>query len=107
MNDDTDMQSIKKALETKLEALLARAEDLEAVLSDPGNKDSEENATEMENDEAMLEIGDVTRREIRDIRLALERIDAGTYGACVECGAPIGADRLEMLPFTPTCIHCA
>lgn len=37
---------------------------------------------------------------------ALERIDAGTYGLCVQCGNAIASDRLEALPWAARCIDC-
>ena len=40
------------------------------------------------------------------IRLALERIDEGTYGECLQCGNTIGEKRLDALPWTPYCIDC-
>src|SRR3954451_12877920 len=38
------------------------------------------------------------------IDAALERIEAGTYGACERCGKPIGEDRLEAIPYATLCI---
>lgn len=38
---------------------------------------------------------------------ALERIADGTYGSCTACGKPIPAERLEVLPWTATCVPCA
>ena len=38
---------------------------------------------------------------------ALERIEDGTYGKCVECGARIPKTRLNAIPYTPLCIKCA
>jgi DnaK suppressor protein len=40
------------------------------------------------------------------IRGALERLAEGTFGECIQCGATIGAKRLEALPWTPYCIEC-
>ncbi len=37
---------------------------------------------------------------------ALARLDAGTFGACIRCGEPIAADRLEALPWAARCIDC-
>jgi RNA polymerase-binding protein DksA len=37
---------------------------------------------------------------------ALERIQAGTYGTCVNCGKPIAEDRLAAIPWATTCIDC-
>lgn len=38
---------------------------------------------------------------------ALARIEAGTYGHCEECGAPIPLRRLRAIPYTARCIDCA
>ena len=44
---------------------------------------------------------------LEQISAALERTGAGTYGQCQECGTPIPAERLEAIPYTPYCVHCA
>lgn len=41
------------------------------------------------------------------VRLALERLDDGTFGECLHCGSVIGEKRLDALPWTPYCIECA
>jgi RNA polymerase-binding protein DksA len=45
-------------------------------------------------------------RLLQAIDAALTRMDDGSYGACVSCGQPIGAERLEALPWTTQCIDC-
>jgi RNA polymerase-binding transcription factor DksA len=37
---------------------------------------------------------------------ALKRLEAGTYGECVECGHTIKAARLKALPEVETCLIC-
>ncbi len=39
-------------------------------------------------------------------RAAIDRIDSGTYGRCIDCGDEIPAERLEILPATPVCVQC-
>jgi DnaK suppressor protein len=46
-----------------------------------------------------------TRRE--GLRGALERLDAGEFGRCQQCGQPIQLERLEILPTTALCVSCA
>lgn len=41
------------------------------------------------------------------ITAALERIDAGTYGRCLECDSPIPFDRLAVMPETDRCVACS
>ncbi len=38
---------------------------------------------------------------------ALERIEAGVYGDCEECGTKIPKTRLQAIPYTAVCIKCA
>jgi len=44
---------------------------------------------------------------LEQIEAALERIESGTYGACLECGARIPKTRLNAIPYTPHCVKCA
>jgi RNA polymerase-binding protein DksA len=44
---------------------------------------------------------------LEDVEAALERIEAGMYGKCVECGREISRERLNALPWVATCIECA
>jgi DnaK suppressor protein len=44
---------------------------------------------------------------ITEIDAALARIDAGTYGRCVTCGADIPEERLELRPFAGRCVTCS
>lgn len=45
-------------------------------------------------------------RRIHEIDDALERMAAGTYGICEECGQPIDPERLKAFPSATTCITC-
>jgi RNA polymerase-binding transcription factor DksA len=44
---------------------------------------------------------------VAELDAALARAAAGSYGACVACGRPIGAERLAARPSTDLCIDCA
>jgi DnaK suppressor protein len=58
--------------------------------------------------QAMSQERDRRRRiELQRIAAALQRIDAGDYGACVHCGDEIAIKRLELDPAAPLCIDCA
>jgi len=43
---------------------------------------------------------------LREIADALHRIDAGTYGVCMECEEPISAKRLDALAWAKYCVKC-
>ncbi|MBS0432976.1 MAG: TraR/DksA C4-type zinc finger protein [Proteobacteria bacterium] len=44
--------------------------------------------------------------DMRDIRAARERLSAGTYGICTDCGEAIAYQRLLAYPTAKRCIHC-
>ena len=44
---------------------------------------------------------------LKEIALALDRIDKGKFGDCEECGNPIPKPRLATLPYTRYCVDCA
>jgi RNA polymerase-binding protein DksA len=46
------------------------------------------------------------RSNLHDVDLAIAKIDAGSYGSCERCGNPIGAERLEAIPWALLCIDC-
>jgi YteA family regulatory protein len=62
--------------------------------------------TEMFEREKDLGLRSNAVRRLRDIDIALERMDSGLYGTCIECGGPIGEERLEVFPSATTCIRC-
>lgn len=102
-----DLHMLRQSLHARLTELLQRASEIEDTLSDPGDPDWQENAQTMEDDETLAAVGSLTRQEIQDIRLTLNRIENGTWGTCVSCGQAIDPERLAELPTTCRCSRCA
>jgi RNA polymerase-binding transcription factor DksA len=44
---------------------------------------------------------------VREIDLAIERIEDGSYGLCTNCHSPIKLSRLQVRPRAAHCIQCA
>lgn len=58
--------------------------------------------------QAMANAGrDRAALELRRIDAALARIQAGTYGECIDCAEPIEAGRLTASPAATSCVSCA
>ena len=43
---------------------------------------------------------------LKAVNAALDRIDSGTFGQCLNCGQEIGLKRLEAIPWARYCITC-
>ena len=59
----------------------------------------------MEMEKAYL-IGAASSETLEDIEEALQSIERGDYGKCVECGKEIPRGRLEALPYAKLCLEC-
>jgi RNA polymerase-binding protein DksA len=103
----TDYSDMRTQLESRLADLLERAEVIEEDLRQPLDADFSEQAVDLSDDEALEGIDDVLRTEIGQVRLALLRIENGTYGTCSRCGKNISRGRLEARPIATRCIDCA
>lgn len=99
---------------SRLEALLAELDESAAAVqgergdiiadNDTGGQDTEDLATRLvdeDRDESSLEVIEAQRERVTD---ALARIDAGTYGICIDCGEVIPDERLEAMPEAARCI---
>ena len=98
--------AVRTELERQLATLLRRVGKIEGDLKQAHDPDSQERATELENDEVLEGLDEMTLEEIRQIRAALRHIEGGSYGTCSTCGRPIGSARLAAVPSAITCVAC-
>ena len=80
---------------------------MEQQLDQTPTKDLEDFSTERQGDEVLEALGMTELNEVRRIDAALARVEAGTYGICLDCGDAISDARLMILPDTPLCKTCA
>jgi RNA polymerase-binding transcription factor DksA len=98
--------ALEMQLQKRLAEVLQRAANIEGDLRSPHDRDWPERANELQNDEVLEGLDEMTLAEILNIRHALRRIGDGNYGACANCGRPIGAARLIAVPTAVTCVQC-
>ena len=102
-----DTDDIRTRLTDRLAASTARIGYLEGELERPLGENLDEQAIEIEDMPALDALEVAVLEEMRQTREALRRLDAGTYGICQDCGAPISDHRLAVLPAATLCIECA
>ena len=101
---------VHKELMEKLDDLTSRLSDIEKDIHHkdaPVSADFAEQATETENVEVLAALEDETNATIADIKLALRRMEEGSYGQCSVCGVEIPEERMKALPYTDKCFECA
>ncbi len=100
-------EGLREALEAKKEELTIRLDRIHANLRRGCDADSKERAKQFEDNEVVDALGNEAREELAKISAALQRLDKGDYGLCVECGLEIEPGRLEVYPYADECIECA
>ena len=95
-------------------ALLAERSRLRELLSEPVEGPGQMTygsqaaaATHVFEQQRDLALRDRAKLQLALVDEAIARLEGGTYGTCTSCGKPIGAERLEAIPWAPLCIDCA
>lgn len=113
--DAKRLSELSSHLEVELARLEAEVAELEAEDRDMQSEATGENAYR----DHMADQGSATfereldmtleenlRQLLSDVRAALARVEAGTYGRCERCGADIAPERMEAVPTASLCIAC-
>lgn len=116
MTDGVTPQEIETLGARLQERLSVLVEEFRRELSSQENEGYPELAAEVRDlgDEAAADVlldsrlFDIQRDadELRDLRLALGRIEDGGYGLCIDCGETIAVERLRAQPAAGRCIDC-
>lgn len=107
----SELQDVRARLQQRRDFLLlasrrtaAEIGEMRAADRDPELEESSQSEQQQYN---LARIGDLEQAELDHIDAALQRLDAGEYGVCRDCGAEIGRARLAAIPFAVECPECA
>ena len=84
-----DYSELENDLRACLADLKERVGEIEDDLHQPLDRDLEDQAIEIADDDAQAGVEQVLEQEMVQIEAALERIANGTYGTCAVCGQEI------------------
>jgi DnaK suppressor protein len=98
----TLLSTLHAALTERRESLARRLD----MLGDELPSDVVDGSRDLGDPELVRSQYETARAHLLEVDSALERIDAGTYGRCVECDGRVNLERLEALPATALCLAC-
>jgi DnaK suppressor protein len=105
MVNKTELKKFRKILEAKQAELARVLRNREAIAIEKSADaiDEVQHAAERE-----LAIRNLDRESqlLRMVKLALQRMDEGSYGICLHCEEAINPKRLAAVPWAPYCIRC-
>ena len=106
-----DQQDVRSQLEQMLRELDSATSTLEAEGAGESSELSHfdqhpaDTATELSDADRENAIIESAGDQRAQVVAALQRLDEGTYGTCVDCGKPIPEARLEVRPEAARCVE--
>jgi len=104
------LKAEKQSLVKELESFASKDKDLrhnwDAKYPNRENGNMEEEADEVQEYDNLVALEHNLETRLRDVNLALEKIEKGEYGKCEKCGKDIEEARLEAVPEARLCIKC-
>lgn len=107
--DGAAAEKIRKRLLQKKDELVRDLEKNREVSDetiDESAQDMADRATSAYTKEFVYSLSESDRKILILIDEALGRLDAGTYGTCVNCSSPVQEKRIEAVPWARHCLDC-
>ncbi|MBL1084751.1 TraR/DksA C4-type zinc finger protein [Streptomyces actinomycinicus] len=108
-----EVEEARAELQSEMERLREEISSSEASLvglmrdsGDGAGDDQADTGTKNITREHELALAANARETLTQTERALERLDAGTYGLCENCGNPIGKARMQAFPRATLCVEC-
>jgi DnaK suppressor protein len=104
-----EVEKYRRLLEQKKAELsdeLAKARNAEEETTEESTQDIADKAVSSYTREFLYSLTDGERTVLLRIDEALNRIDDGTYGFCLNCGTQMSDKRLAAVPWAPHCVDC-
>jgi DnaK suppressor protein len=104
-----ELEKYRRLLEQKKAELsdeLAKARSAEEETTEESTQDIADKAVSSYTREFLYSLTDGERTVLLRIDEALNRIDDGTYGFCLNCGTQMSDKRLAAVPWAPHCVDC-
>jgi DnaK suppressor protein len=105
-----EKEEIKKYLVKNRAKLLVRIAELKELTQpvEPDCAIGRVSRMDAINNKSVNEAALVTAEgKLKNINIALERVDDEDFGICISCGNPIPLQRLIIMPESSKCVRCA
>jgi len=103
---DKELKKLKALLEKDKKGIEKRLKKLKIVDFGDDIDSGEEEADETEEKVTNVAVSSILTNRLRGIDSALDKMEAGKYGVCENCGKNISAKLLEIDPESKLCQAC-
>ncbi|MDN5796072.1 MAG: TraR/DksA C4-type zinc finger protein [Intrasporangium sp.] len=102
----TSLREEIESYETEIDRAEREIASLIQSSSDGGGEDQADAGAKSFERDHEIALANNSRDMLVQSERALERLQAGTYGICENCGNPIGKGRLQVFPRATLCMTC-
>ena len=99
-------RSILESIRTKLLGDVEKSNQNVRASETEQMADISDDAARTYNRQLEGEIGNQEWQRLKQVDLAIKKIEEGEYGICSQCEEPIPEARLQVVPFTEFCTQC-
>jgi len=108
MNEEANNEAqVRARLMAAKAELSSRVDRIHEHARNPLEADSSEQAAQLGNVQVVSALESEAVEQLAEIDAALQRLELGQYGRCLDCGEPISEGRLEAMPAATLCVSCA
>lgn len=100
------LRAEERYLLREIEGQIAELEDAADAAGEERSSAPDDASAEIFEHEKTLAVEGAFEDMLAEVRHALHKITAGTYGLCDSCGQPISLERLEARPQAGLCVPC-
>jgi RNA polymerase-binding transcription factor DksA len=97
---------LRRLLERHTVELIARKRELRGPMQAVEAAEAVDSSLAREARGLWAATASLSSRTVQLIEASQQRLQAGTYGRCADCGRPIASARLRALPFAEACRDC-
>ncbi|MGV9285098.1 TraR/DksA family transcriptional regulator [Streptomyces sp. NPDC003730] len=101
-----ELQSEADRLRTEIDSSERSLQGMMRDSGDGAGDDEADTGSKNITREHELALAATAREVLSQTERALDRLDAGTYGLCENCGNPIGKARMQAFPRATLCVEC-
>ena len=104
---ETERERLRRQLIWVSDELVTADHSIQDAMPDSGDDEIADSATSTYTQELDAALVRRATNMLGQVEAALQRIQVGQYGECLNCGKSIAVGRLETLPWAAYCIDCA
>ncbi|MFP8887913.1 TraR/DksA family transcriptional regulator [Streptomyces mangrovi] len=101
-----ELSSESERLRVEIHAAEEALDGLMRDSADGAGDDQADTGTKNITREHEMALAENAREMLYQTERALDRLEAGTYGVCENCGKPIGKARMQAFPRATLCVEC-